>query len=64
LLLPGSSGYYMGNNPEAREDKNIYFGVAKEPEEVLKENRVSSSCRVKERGVNFPVCKEHCDRSG
>lgn len=41
----------MGNYSEAGEDQNIYFGVAEESEQVLVEDGIPTSCRVKEGGV-------------
>lgn len=44
-------GYYMRDDAEAWEDKNIDFRVAKESEQMLIENWVSASGRVKEGSI-------------
>lgn len=41
----------VGNHAEAREDKNVYFWVAEESEQMLIEDWVSTSSWVKEGGV-------------
>lgn len=41
----------MGDDSKARENKNVYLWVAKESEEMLVEDWVASSSRVKESGV-------------
>lgn len=45
----------MGDYSEAWENKNIHFGVAEESEQVLVEDRISSSGRIKECCVQITV---------
>jgi hypothetical protein len=54
----------MGDYTKTRKNQNVYFWVPKKPEEMLIENRISSSCRVEERGVKISVGKKHRDCSG
>lgn len=51
FFFTGVVGDDMGDNTEAWQDKDIYFGVPKESEEVLVKDGVSSASRVEEGGV-------------
>jgi len=35
--------------------------MSKESEEMLKQNRVSSSCGVKKSSIDISVCKKYCN---
>jgi len=48
FFFAGVISYNVGNYSKAGKNKNIYFGMAKESEEVLVEDGVPSSCRVEE----------------
>lgn len=41
----------MRDNTKAREDKNVYFWVAEESEQVLVKDGVSSSSWIKKSGI-------------
>lgn len=49
----------MRDYSEAGKNKNIYFGVAKEPEQVLVKDWVPSPSGVEEGGVKVTICQEH-----
>lgn len=51
LLFAGVVGYDVGDYTKSWENKNVNLGVAKESEEVLVKDGISSPCRVKEGGV-------------
>lgn len=48
FFFAGIVGYDVRDYSEAGKNQNVYFGMAEESKEMLIENWVSSSCRVKE----------------
>jgi len=58
----------MNNNlrddTEPWKDKDVYFWVPKEPEQVLVENRITSTCRVEEGGIKIAISKQYSNCAG
>lgn len=46
----------LGHHPEAREDENVHFRVAKKSEEVLVEDGISPAGGIEERRVKVAIC--------
>lgn len=51
----------MRDYTKSRKNQNINFRVAKESEQMLIKDGVSTSGRVKEGCVEVAVCKKYCD---
>src|SRR3546814_7099871 len=48
----------------ARQDHDVHFGVAEEPEEMLVEDGVAAAGRIIKGGAEVAVCQQHRDRRG
>ena len=53
----------MANNPEGRQNHNIYFRMPKEPEQVQEQNWIAAALWNKEGGTEISVCQQHGNRS-
>lgn len=56
--------YYMAYYAEGRKNEDVYFWMAKEPEEVLKEERVTARGGIIKGSAEVAVSKEHCYAAG
>jgi len=45
----------LGNYTKARQNQNIYLGVPKEPKQVLVQNWITATGRIKERSIKVPI---------
>jgi hypothetical protein len=54
----------MADDPEARHDDDVHFGVAEEPQDVLVQDRVAAARRIKEGGAEIAVGQQHGDGAG
>lgn len=54
----------MPDDSEARDNKDIYFRVAKKSEQVLKENRIPPPSGVKESSIYVSIGQQHRDATG
>jgi hypothetical protein len=51
----------VADHAEARQDQDVHFGVAEEPEQMLVQDRVTAARRVEERGAEMAVGEQHGD---
>ena len=49
---------------EGRQDHDVHFGVAEEPEQVLVEHRIAAARRIEEGRAEVAVGQQHRDRAG
>ncbi|KAF1854768.1 hypothetical protein Lal_00013172 [Lupinus albus] len=54
----------LADDAEARQDHDIHFGMAEEPEQVLVQDRVTTAGRIEERRAEVAVRQQHGDRRG
>ena len=52
------------DDAEGRQDHDVDFGVAEEPEQVLVEDRIAAAGRVEESRAEVAVGEQHGDRAG
>ena len=52
------------HDAEGRQDHDVHFGVAEEPEQVLVEHRIAAARRVEEGRAEVAVGEQHGDRAG
>jgi hypothetical protein len=52
---------YVADNPEARKDKDVDFGVTKKPENVLVQDWITSTSRREERSSEVTIAQQHRD---
>ena len=62
LLAEGRD--HVADDAEARQDHDVDFRMAEEPEQMLEQHRVAASGRVEERGAEIAVTDQHGDRAG
>ena len=55
---------HVADDPEARQDHDVDFWVAEEPEQVLEQHRIAAAGRIEERGAEIAVADQHGDRAG
>jgi hypothetical protein len=54
----------LADDAEARQDHDVHFGVAEEPEEMLVKHRIAAAGRIKEGRAEIAVGQQHGDRRG
>ncbi len=50
---------HVANDTKGRLNQNVYFRVSEEPEQVLIQYNITSTCRQKERSIKVSVCLKH-----
>ncbi len=53
----------VADDAEGRQDHDVDFGMAEEPEQVLVEHRIAAARRLKEGGAEIAVGEQHRDRA-
>jgi hypothetical protein len=51
----------VADDAEARQDQDVDFGVAEEPEQMLEQDRVAAAGRIEEGGAEVAVGQQHGD---
>eukprot|EP01026_Neomeris_dumetosa_P060822 TRINITY_DN57379_c0_g1_i1.p5 TRINITY_DN57379_c0_g1~~TRINITY_DN57379_c0_g1_i1.p5 ORF type:complete len:100 (+),score=17.34 TRINITY_DN57379_c0_g1_i1:51-350(+) len=51
----------MADDAEGRQDHDVDFGVAEEPEEMLEEDRITAARRIEECRAEIPIGQQHRD---
>lgn len=59
--LAAEGSYHMADDAKGRENEDINLGVAKEPEEVLEEHRITTTVSIEEDSAEVTVGKQHSD---
>jgi hypothetical protein len=59
--LAREGGDDLADDAEARQDHDVDFGVAEEPEQVLVEDRVTAASRIEERRAEVAIGDQHGD---
>ena len=54
----------LADNAEGGQDHDVHLGMAKEPEEVQEQDRVTAAFRNEEGGAEVAVRQQHGDRTG
>ena len=61
LLAEGRD--HVADDAEARQDHDVDFRMAEEPEQMLEQHRIAAAGRVEERGAEIAVADQHGDRA-
>ena len=59
--LLGEGGDDVADDAEARQNQDVDFRMAEEPEQMLEQDRVTTGCGFKERGAEVAVGQQHGD---
>ena len=62
--LPGEGGDHLADDAEGRNDDDVDFRMAEEPEQMLPEDRIAAARHVEERGAEITVGEQHGQRPG
>ena len=62
--LLGEGRHDVADDAEGRQDHDVDFGVAEEPEQVLEQDRVAAAGRIEEGRAEVAVGQQHGDRAG
>ena len=54
----------LADHAEAAEDHDVHLGMAEEPEQVLKEDRIAAMGGIEERGAEISVGQQHGEGAG
>ena len=54
----------VADDAEGRQDHDVDFGVAEEPEQVLEQDRIAAAGRIEEGGAEVAVRQQHGDGAG